>query len=260
MRRSVAMQALVLLAIIATIAVNAAANAVPINGLTTGDIANAFDVYFLPAPYVFSIWGLIYLGLAAYGIYQGLPAQRDNPRLAAIDIPFLIASAANMGWIFAWHYEQFPLSLLIMLVLLGALIAIYVRLHARRDHVSTLERWTVHIPFSIYLGWITVATVANVTAVLDNLQWNAWGIAEEIWFILVSIVVLAIVAAVLITRRDIAYGLVIPWAFVGIYAGYPDATPVAVTSLVVAAAVLVALAVIVFRGSTRTVAGPPPAT
>ncbi len=259
MRRSVAMQVLVLLAIVATIAVNAAANAVPINGLTTGDIANNFDVYFLPAPYVFSIWGLIYLGLVAYGIYQALPAQRDNARLAAIDVPFLIASAANMGWIFAWHYEQFPLSLLIMLVLLGALIAIYLRLGDRREGVPTVEGWAVHVPFSIYLGWITVATVANVTALLDHLQWNGWGISEEIWFILVSIVVLAIALAVLARRRDIAYGLVIPWAYVGIYARYPDVAAVALPSLVVAAAVLVALAIVAFRGPSRAAVEPPPA-
>ena len=257
MRRSVVVQVLVLLAIVATIGVNAAANAVPINGLTTGDIANRFDVYFLPAPYVFSIWGLIYVGLVAYGIYQVLPAQRNNPRLAAIDVPFLVASVANMGWIFAWHYEQFPLSLLIMLVLLGSLIAIYVRLGVRRERVPSTEAWAVHVPFSIYLGWITVATVANVTALLDTLQWNGWGIAPEIWFIIVSIVVLAIALAVVLRRRDVAYGLVVPWACVGIYARYPDVVSVAFMSLVVAAAVLVVLAIVAIRGTARPALRPP---
>lgn len=258
-RRSIAMQVLVLLAIVATIAVNAAANALPINNLTTGDIANRFDVYFLPAPYVFGIWGLIYIGLVAYGIFQALPAQRDNPRLAAIDVPFLVASAANIAWIFAWHYERFPLSLLIMLVLLGSLIAIYLRLGIGRRPAPPVEGWAVRVPFSIYLGWITVATVANVTAVLDFVQWDGWGIPPEAWFIIVSVVVLAIVLAVLATRRDIAYALVIPWAYVGIYARYPDVPIVAATSIVVAAIALVAAVILALRGTPRAALGPPTA-
>jgi hypothetical protein len=253
------MQILVLLAIVATIAVNAAANALPINGLTTGDIANRFDVYFLPAPYVFGIWGLIYVGLIAYGIFQALPAQRDNPRLAAIDVAFLVASAANIAWIFAWHYERFSLSLLIMLVLLASLIAIYLRLGIGRRPVPAVEGWAVHVPFSIYLGWITVATVANVTALLDYLQWDGWGIPPEAWYIIVSVVVLAVVLAVLATRRDIAYALVIPWAYAGIYARYPDVPVVAVTSLLAAAIVLVAIAILALRTARRTALEPPTA-
>jgi hypothetical protein len=259
MRRSVVMQVLVLLAIVATIGVNAAANAVPINGLTTGDIADRFDVYFLPAAYVFSIWGLIYLGLVAYGVYQALPSQRDNPRLAAVDGPFLVASAANCGWIFAWHYEQFPLSLLVMLVLLASLLAIYLRLGSDRQQVPATEGWAVHIPFSIYLGWITVATVANVTALLDYLQWGGWGVSPEVWFIIVSLVVLAIAVGVLATRRDIAYGLVIPWAYVGIYARYPDVASVAVTSLLVAIIVLAVIVIVALRGIRRVPIGSPTA-
>ena len=259
MRRSVFMQALVLLAIVATIGVNAAANAVPINGLTTGDIANRFDVYFLPAAYVFSIWGLIYLGLIAYGVYQALPSQRDNPRLAAIDGPFLVASAANCAWIFAWHYEQFPLSLLIILVLLGSLLAVYLRLGRNRGQVPGTEAWAVHVPFSIYLGWITVATVANVTALLDYLQWGGWGISPELWFIIISVVVLAIAIAVLLSRRDIAYGLVIPWAYVGIYARYPNVTVIALTSLLVAAIVLAVIVILAQRAIRRVPVGSPTA-
>jgi len=253
------MQALVLLAIVATIGVNAAANAVPINGLTTGDIANRFDVYFLPAAYVFSIWGLIYLGLIAYGVYQALPSQRDNPRLAAIDGPFLVASAANCAWIFAWHYEQFPLSLLIILVLLGSLLAVYLRLGGNRGQVPGTEAWAVHVPFSIYLGWITVATVANVTALLDYLQWGGWGISPELWFIIISVVVLAIAIAVLLSRRDIAYGLVIPWAYVGIYARYPNVTVIALTSLLVAAIVLAVIVILAQRAIRRVPVGSPTA-
>lgn len=257
MRRSAIMQGLVLLAIAATIAVNAAANTIPINGLTTGEIANRFDVLFLPAPYVFSIWGVIYVGLIAYAVYQALPAQRDNPRLAAIDVPFLIASAANIGWIFAWHYERFSLSLLIMLALLTSLLAIYLRLGIGRQRVPPPERWAVHVPFSIYLGWITVATIANATAVLDYLQWNRWGIPAEGWFIIVSVVALAITLTILATRHDIAYGLVIPWAYVGIYDRHHKVPAVAVTSLLVAAIVLAAIVITMFRASARMALRPP---
>lgn len=251
MRRSSTLQVIVLVAIAATMAVNAAANALPINNLTTGDIANRFDVFFLPAPYVFGIWGLIYLGLVLYGIYQVLPPQRNNARLAAIDVPFLISCAANIAWILVWHYEQFVVSILAMLVLLGALITLYLRLRSRPGRVPRAEFWTVCVPFSIYLGWITVATVANVTAVLDYVGWTGWGISPEAWFVIVSVVALAIALAVIWRRRDVAYGLVIPWAFAGIYARYPDAGIVSLTSLAVAAVALVAVVVIAFRQATE---------
>ncbi|RCK76887.1 MAG: hypothetical protein ANABAC_3312 [Anaerolineae bacterium] len=209
-------QIVVLFSILATLIINGLANALPFNGLTTGEISDRFQVYFVPAGYVFSIWGLIYLGLLAFAVYQALPAQRTNPRLQAIGGWVVVGSLANSAWIFLWHYEQFPLTLLAMLILLLSLILIYLKLDIGRRSVSKAENWLVHLPFRIYLGWITVATVANVTTLLDYLQWDGFGLSAEVWFSLILIAILGIAGWVNTTRRDVAFTLVILWALAGI--------------------------------------------
>jgi hypothetical protein len=206
----------VILTILATLVVNVLADALPINGLGTGQISDRFHVYFVPAGYVFSIWGLIYLGLIAFAIFQALPSQRENPRLQKTGWWISLGGLANIAWIFLWHYEKFPLTLVAMLVLLGTLIATYIRLGIGRSVTSGSETWTVRIPFSIYLGWITVATVANITELLDYLKWNGFGIAPEVWMGIVLVAVLVIAVLMNFNRRDIAYAAVILWALAGI--------------------------------------------
>lgn len=211
-------------ALLAVIVVNGLANALPINGQTTGEISDRFDTYFVPAGYVFSIWGLIYLALIGFAVYQALPSQRDNPRLRRVGYLFALSCAANVAWIFLWHYERFPLTLVAMAALLVLLIAIYLRLGIGRGPVSAAERWLVRVPFSIYLGWITVATIANVTQLLDYLNWGGWGISPEAWTVIMLIAATTITAAVLFSRGDVAFGLVIVWAVAGIavkHAGTP---------------------------------------
>jgi benzodiazapine receptor len=233
----------VVIGVLATIAINALANIIPFNGQTTGEISDRFQVYFVPAGYVFSIWGLIYLGLVAFGVYQALSAQRDNPRLRSIGWLFVGSCVANIAWIFFWHYEIFPLTLVAMLTLLLLLIAIYLRLGIGRTQVPTAEKWCVRVPFSIYLGWITVATIANVTDLLKYLNWSGWGISPEVWAVIMLIAGAIITALVIFTRSDIAYGLVIVWAFIGI-AVKQAATPlVANTAWVLTALVALLLAV-----------------
>src|SRR5512136_1914679 len=185
-------QIAVIVTVIATITINVLANALPLNGLNTGQISDRFQVYFVPAGYVFSIWGLIYLGLIAFAIFQALPSQRENPRLRATGWWISLGGLANSAWIFLWHYEQFPLTLVAMLVLLGTLIVTYLRLEIGRSAVSAAETWAARLPFSIYLGWITVATVANVTSLLDYLKWDGFGIAPETWMSIVLAAVLVI--------------------------------------------------------------------
>jgi len=208
-------QTITLVLIVATIVVNGLANALPINGQGTGEISDRFQVYFTPAGYVFSIWGIIYLGLIAYGIYQALPRQRDNLLLKAMAWPFWVSSLANIGWILLWHYEFFPLTLLVMLVLLGSLALIYRQL-GRQPRASAAELWCVRIPFSIYSGWITVATIANLTVVLEYAGLRPFGIGAEPWALGMVILGTIIAAAVGWIRKDAAYLLVIVWAFAGI--------------------------------------------
>jgi hypothetical protein len=231
MKKDIVRQVLTIFVILATLVVNGLANALPLNGLMTGEISDRFKVYFVPAGYVFSIWGLIYLGLIVFGIYQVLPSQRENPRLRRIAPWFYLGGAANIAWLFLWHYEQFVLTLPAMLILLGSLIMIYLSLGIGKTAApSAGEKWLVRLPFSIYLGWVTVATVANVTSLLDFLKWDGFGLTPESWMVIVLAAVFAIVAAVQFTRRDVAYTAVILWALAGIAFKHAGVAPVAIAT------------------------------
>jgi hypothetical protein len=212
----------VLVVIIATIAVNILADALPINGLNTGKISDSFHVYFVPAGYVFAIWGLIYIGLLSYAIYQTLPSQKDNSRLQAAGWWVVLGGLANSMWIFLWHYELFIGTLAVMLVLLASLIATYLRLGIGKTKVSKMETWVVRIPFSIYLGWITVATIANASDVLDYIKWNQFGLSDVTWMLVILFAVVVISGLMSVSRRDIAYTAVILWALAGIGVKFPQ--------------------------------------
>lgn len=240
-------QVMVVLSVLAVIAVNTMANALPLNGQNTGEISDRFEVFFVPAGYVFSIWGLIYLGISAYAIYQALPAQATKPDLASIGYLFVLSSIANIAWIFLWHYEFFPLTVVAMLSLLGLLVAIYRRLNIGRQEVSSPMKWLIHIPFSIYLGWITVATIANVTSLLYYLEWNGWGISPEAWTLIMLAAAVIIGAAVSLTRRDLAYVAVLIWAFAGIAVKHENTAIVATGAWIAAAMVALFLLVGVYR-------------
>ncbi|MDY7078003.1 MAG: TspO/MBR family protein [Chloroflexota bacterium] len=231
-----------LLAFGATVVANGLANVLPINGQTTGEISDRFQVYFVPAGYVFSIWGLIYLVLGAFAVYQALPAQRENPRLQRIGYLFALSCLANVAWLLLWHYEQFALTVITMLMLLLSLIAIYLRLKIGRVRVSAIEEWLVRVPFRIYLAWITVATIANVTSYLDYVNWSGWGIRPEVWAVIMLIAGAVIASAVGFTRGDAAYMLVIVWAFVGIAVKHA-ATPLVATAAWVTTGVVVLMLV-----------------
>jgi hypothetical protein len=241
-RKDTVRQAVNVVALIVTIVVNGLANALPLNGLTTGEISDRFDVYFVPAGYVFSIWGLIYLSLIAFVVYQALPGQRDNPRLRRVGYLFALSCVANVAWLFLWHYERFPLTIVAMAALLLLLIGTYLRLGIGGSQVSTAETWFVRVPFSIYLGWVTVATIANASQLLVYLNWGGWGISPEIWTVIMLGAATAITAAVAVTRGDVAYGLVIVWAFVGIAVKHAGTPIVATTAWAMTAVVVLVTA------------------
>lgn len=205
-------------AFLLTVIVNALSNILPLNGRTTGEISDLYSNLFTPAGYVFSIWGIIYLLLLIFVLYQMLPQQREAAFLQKISFLFVLSSVANVSWLFLWHYEQITLSTVPMFVLLVTLIAIYLRLQIGKSVVSQKGKLAVHLSFSVYLGWITVATIGNVAAGLTAINWDGWGISEVSWAILVIIVALIITIGVIITRKDVAFSLVIIWALGGIIA------------------------------------------
>jgi len=207
---------IVLLATLITISFNGLANALPLNGQNTGEVSDRFQSMFVPAGYVFSIWGLIYIGILTFSVYQVLPSHRDDPGIKQIRGLFTVSCLANMSWLYLWHYEHFVLTVLAMLVLLFSLVTIYLRLRIGREPVEAVRFWCLHVPFSMYLGWITVATVANISTVLVFLEWEGWGISSELWTLILISVAAGISAVISITRGDAVYALVLMWAFIGI--------------------------------------------
>ncbi len=201
------------------IIVNALANILPINNLNTGQVSEFYPSLFTPAALTFSIWGLIYILLAGYTLYQlgffhNHKSRLDEKLFAKIGIYFSISSIANVLWIFAWHYLFISLSMILMIIILICLIMIVQLLN--QEEYTIREIILVKIPFSIYFAWITVATIANFVALLVGLGWNGIGASAVIWTIIFIFIGFCIGVIITFKNRDIAYGLVIIWAYTGI--------------------------------------------
>jgi hypothetical protein len=231
-------QVTTLAAILGSIAINSISNKFPPNGVNIGTLSNTLfnDVQILPANYAFAIWGLIYIGLIAFGIYQLQPVQRRSPRLRRCGYLLVLACLAQCVWIYLFLARLFPLSTIAMLGILVPLIVMYQRLGIGQQHVSRQMLWLVDIPISVYLGWISVATIVNVAIALYSLNWNGWGLVSPVWTVIVMAVSATIALLMLIQRRDRAYALVIVWALIAI------AIRQANTPLIVGAGVVLAIA------------------
>ena len=224
-------------ALVIVITVNALANSLPIAGTTTGQVADKYASLFTPAGFTFSIWGLIYLALTAFVIYQALPAQRGDERLARISNYFKISCAANVLWLLTWHLEWLVPSLMLMLVLLWSLVAIYRALELVDPGASAAATWLVQVPFSLYLGWISVATIANASAVQAALYWNDLGFDAVAWTLIKLALVGAIAGVVSLRKNDLVFPLVVAWAAFGIAAartGTPAVSGAATTMMLFA--------------------------
>jgi benzodiazapine receptor len=240
--KTVLLQSLNVLAFAVTVTVNALASSLALNGRTTAEVSDLYPTLVTPAGYVFSIWGVIYTLLLFFVVYQALPSQREKPFLQQISVLFVLSSVFNVAWLFLWHYDQIVLSVVLMFGLLATLIAVYLRLGIGKTSVTLKEKAFVHLPFSVYLGWITVASIANVAAALVSIQWDGFGLANETWAVLVIAVALLITLAVIATRKDIAYSLVLVWALVGIAVNqstYQNIVTAATASVII---IIVALA------------------
>jgi benzodiazapine receptor len=206
-----------ILLFILTVTVNSIAGSTTlIGGIDTATVSNNNPTLITPAGYVFSIWGVIYILLGVFVVYQALPRERSSDYQGKIGWLFVLSSLINIAWIFVWQFESLILSVVLIFALLLTLIAIYLRLDIGRSKVKTSERLTVHLPFSVYLGWITIASIANVAVTLTAYNWDGFGVSPEIWAIIVVAVALVITMLMLGIRKDIAYALVVIWALVGI--------------------------------------------
>ncbi len=238
-----------------TVIVNGLASTLPLNSKTTAELSDQYPNLFVPTGLTFSIWGIIYILLAIFVVYHLLATiRKDTGGISVsgkIGLLFFVSSVLNMAWIFAWHYEMVPLSVMIMLLLLGCLIAIYLRLGIGKSAASRKEQYLAHLPFSVYLGWITIATIANITALLVDINWNRFGLSEQFWAVAVIAVGIAIAMSVLVTRRDIYYCLVVDWALLGILlkrlSDSPAAQGVIITTIIGLALVTLGIVIQIAR-------------
>ena len=237
-----------ILSLSVVLVVNFLANFLPLGGRTTGEVSASYPSLFTPAGFTFSIWGLIYSFLIIYAIYQILPKNKYRTNFDRINRHFVINCAANTLWIVCWHYELITLSLVLMAVILTSLIGIYRhilpgKLQGFRDHLF------VKIPFSLYLGWITVATLANISVEQTVIGMENWIMTKTVW-VFVELALAGAVGTVMIIRyRDPIFGCVVAWATYGITEKQIDTPEVAGA----AAAVMILLLVILIIEGIRSV-------
>jgi hypothetical protein len=237
-----------LLATIVVIAVNAAANIVPINGVGTGELSARYPTGFTPAGWVFGIWSLIYVGLIAFALYA---ARAGSTRANRIAGPYLLSCVGNAAWIFMWHYELIAASLACMLVILVGLLTAYVRL-TERPPATLAERICVDAPFSLYLGWITTATLANLAALFFDLGMYPFGLGMDEWAILTVVAATGIYAAAGVRTRDAIYTAVFAWATLGIVLQtLPISQPVRLAAAAGCAVAVVVSVVSLLQGGNR---------
>ncbi|MGL5195815.1 MAG: tryptophan-rich sensory protein, partial [Chroococcales cyanobacterium] len=220
------------------------ANLFPFNDITIGEISNEIfrNVLIIPANYAFSIWGLIYVGLISFAIYQFLPAQRHHPRLRRMSYLLVLASLAQISWIFLFEYLQFGWSVLAMLIILGSLILTYLRLQIGKERVPPREKWLVNIPLSIYLAWISVATVVNIASTLYAWGWDDPNILV-FWTVIMLGVSAAIAAVATIQRGDTAFNLVFVWAYIAIAVRQSQYVVIVSTALALAIGLILLLGI-----------------
>lgn len=218
------LQILNILSFIAMIVVNGLADFLPINGQTTGQVADQYPNLFVPASITFSIWLLIYSLLFLFCMYEGSTLFENEKKVMdkkervveIIGYRFIVSCVLNIAWIIAWHYHLLLLSVIIMLGLLVTLIAIFLQVHKAGTYAGRKARWFVYAPFSIYLGWITVATIANISAYLISIGWNRFNIAEWVWACIMIIAATMLGMLMLIRFNNIFYALTIAWGLFGI--------------------------------------------
>lgn len=201
---------LVIVSLLAVITTNALANILPLNGQTTGEISNRLPVLFTPAGYVFSIWFLIFLLLIFWVIELWRNRFNKDALYERRSLLFIISCVFNIAWIFLWHYEYSLLTVVVMISLLVTLIILY------RTYPVQDNRLSSRLPISIYLGWISVATIANISYVLTVYEWSGWGLSDPLWAVIMMTIGAALALHIRFHHFDIAYPAVFIWAFIGI--------------------------------------------
>ncbi|MDO7906676.1 tryptophan-rich sensory protein [Paenibacillus sp. JX-17] len=232
MNRSHPYRWLNVIAFAAVIIVNYLAMSLPIGGRSTSEISDTYPTLITPAGYAFSIWSLIYLLLAGFVIYQA-SRGKDRESVHSIGIFFVLSCVFNIAWIFLWQYGYVEIALVDIVLLLLSLIVLYVRTRAI-ERPSLGEIWFLKVPFAIYLGWVSVATILNVSIALVKNNWNGFGISAETWAVVVLLIGAVLAVLVSFPYRDSVYPLVFVWAYIAIASKQHDNSTVLYTSWILA--------------------------
>ena len=230
-KRSLAIVTVV--AIITTLLVNTLSNFFPLGGQNVGQISNTLlsGVLITPANYAFSIWGLIYIGLIAYGFYQLQPAQQRDSNFWPMNRWLIVACVAQIIWIFCFTLKLFALSIVPMVVILLSLLKIYGNLAIGKQRSSWQQRWLVQVPFSVYTAWISVATIVNVASALYIAGWDGWGLSGVIWTAIMLVVGGLVAASIAVMFRDLPFVLVFAWAYGAIAVRHTDTPMISITAV-----------------------------
>ncbi len=200
------------------VAVNALSVVLPLAGRSQVEISDRYYNMFVPAGFTFSIWSVIYLALIVF-IFHSFSKQKVRAFaqiVQHIDPLFLISCLVNIAWLFAWHYLQIELAMLLMIGLLTSVLMIYLRIEKSDIRNGSFEDLTMRLPFRMYAGWISVATIANMAALLTDYQWNGLGIEPQIWVMIMTSIAALLGLIMLFKYRDFVFPSVILWALWGI--------------------------------------------
>ena len=232
---------------------NYLATALPINGVTQKELSAEYQIFLTPAGYVFSIWGLIYLGLTVYITVQALPKWLDDQRIRGLDLPFVVSSVCNALWLVVWHYRYLSVSVILMLGLLISLIWAYIRLEHNRSTSKSSSMWFIDRTFSVYLGWVGMATILNLTIWFDNLGWTGSPLAGATWGAIMLGVACSLYLYLSFSQRDAAIIGVLSWASLGIAINNQTEQMVWVSGLLVCLISLIALVKISLFTTKRSI-------
>lgn len=206
-----------------------------VNGMAVGEVSDAFfgDVLIIPAGFAFSIWGLIYFGILALAVAQAWPGHGDNPHFEEARIPLIANMICNFGWIVFWQSLVFPVATAILVLQFATAVWLYYAMGIpSRPAFSKVETW-IRPAMSLYLGWLTVATVVGVAVLLNYWEWGAFGLSMGAWVSIMLVIVAAVGFALTLWWDDPVYTLALVWGLIGV-ALRPDQAGVVMVTAVVA--------------------------
>jgi hypothetical protein len=255
-KKNMNLQILVPLVFVLMVTVNALANILPINGIGTGEVSDKYGNLFAPAPITFGIWGVIYIFLLGFVVYYVLRINKvDESFKDSLNIVawlFVVSSVANTVWMFAWHYDVIWLTVILMLVMLITLLIINEKL--KGVEMNFLEKILIRSTFAMYFGWITVATIANITTFLVWTSWNGFGISQVVWTNLIFIVGAVIGFFTILRYRSLCYNLTLIWAYIGIFIKHVSKDGFAGEYISSVIAVSLSLLILIFAGVLLVIA------